>query len=164
MEEQNPEKITSETRYWYDKAITLVKRHNLLNRLGIVDDDDIYLFAKNLAIRLIRGKIYENSLTLSDPLAPTVVKIPVIGWSAKILDNQTRKLKELLQAQETSADKFVRELPTEEQRRKARIIELAVNDLVVKGTTSNTKTPHSEPKLTPELLNAWEQNWRNKIK
>lgn len=132
-------------------------------RLGIESAYDHLLSLSYLAQRVIRTSIYDSSWSLSHPGIFAALRNPLLSWQVRRMDKHDRLKRKLLARVDEEMQSFVEEnSPTAEERRRARTIELAINDLVVQATSGN-KDASVKFSLSEEQLNGWANYWRPQL-
>lgn len=114
--------------------------------------------------RLLRASIYESSWMLAHPATLAAVQRPVARYFIKLIDWLDRDNRRLLAEMQQLISNYVQQnYPCPENRIRARTIELAVNDIVARGT--DDKPTKIRVKFQPNegVLEGWGKRWHSQL-
>ncbi len=122
----------------------------LAMNLGLEADRDILLLSEYLAIRGIKSEIYD---------AAFAQRMPIIRLFAEDSEQVLERKRMALAKIEQSVEKIIgEEYITEEEKRYARTLGLAVGDLIVRS--SDSTGIETKVHITSEILQAWSERWK----
>ena len=138
------------------------ERHYLPEAVGITEGNDYALFGNYLTQRLVRLNIYNAGYLLSRPGMSQLAKAPLIGRLIYATARQEIANKEVLGVIEEKTQEFLDTNYIEEpDRRHARTIELAVNDLVVRSTVE--RRSRSIIVMQRPVISDWGERWTGQV-
>jgi hypothetical protein len=146
--------------HFLGQAILLCSKHNLHGRLGLNLEIEKTMFSRDLAVRYMRADYYDSSFLLSHPAAIVMARIPGLRGLVIDLDRASRAAEQSLLEQQ---GKMQAAFLDENGRMRARILELAANDLVARATTTVKNGAVTKINIVPEMLDDWEAKWKPEL-
>lgn len=161
LDKQGETAKTSSIERELKRVKKIAERFRLLKTVGIEDDNDCTLFVYYLTQRLLRTSIYNSSYILSSPGLSAFSSIPILGKLVKIVDKIDRNDRKSLTALEEKTTTFVDEnFKTANEKRHAREIELATNDIVARSTNNGNQ---ATVVFKEKVIDEWGKRWKSQI-
>lgn len=132
-------------------------------RLDLKKDTDRELAKMYLAQRVLRTNVYVSSGFLNNAVLQALSRIfPVRG--IEIHERSIEESNRVLNShQETIAVFIAKNYPSPEEKRRARTIELSINELFATATTSNIQSPPTKFRIESQPLDEWGNRWRREL-
>lgn len=156
--------LFGDVKHWLGKASKDIKKDDIVGRIELKSPQDIELFTRHYALRLVRTAIYDSNWFLSRPEIEAENKIPFVGWVNRfpvLIHKQGRRI---LAELEADTDSFIEQnYNSVDKKMYARVIGLAVNDLIARGFSWDYSWNNTQIKYDGGILNFWSEQWRDRI-